>query len=512
MSFHAAASSSHYSRYDDDLNSDEEEEERRLSEQHGEAADDDGNNDGASSRKRGRRQANTTLTEEDAAAAKEFEEKIRSKAKKARPSLQPMHLKSAKGLLYVRRAFPTLVKKNKSTPAASTSFDSSPVRVSGTNKPTESLAHKLSTQSQINAAAKYSRSLMSAYREFAHELFPSLAAEDVFLKIEDLGSKKEVKDYLQLMRDEFRKEYLEGIYGVEKAARLLNELEHGLKVHQNPMEEENGENYYGASEHRNVVPRLGHAVTNEDGDDEENITPPPPATTRMTPMAANPYAATPLDVAETTNVTNDFALNHRTDRIIADARDEAEDEEATFSMDKANNNADQAEAAEENVGETNAQDAADLDTFSEAREHVIDENRDVDGLGKKDAVLGDQINVEKNDVDYDKTQETLTLVESQFDDPEMDATQDDDRFSQPGVDMGCDEEVEMNTKSVVGDASSQAAEDSTLEEEENTADDRFSQFTQGTGIIFEEEEGASENDDNNNCDLLGQPTQLSMEY
>jgi hypothetical protein len=512
MSYHATASS-HYSRYDDDdaLNSDEEEEERRLSEQHGEAADDDdGNNDGASSRKRGRRQANTTLTEEDAAAAKEFEEKIRSKAKKARPSLQPMHLKSAKGLVFVRRAFPTLVKKYKSTPVASTSFDSSPVRGSGTKKPAESLAHKLSTQTQINAAAKYSRSLMSAYREFAHELFPSLAAEDVFLKIEDLGSKKEVKDYLQLMRDEFRKEYLEGIYGVEKAARLLNELENGLKVHQNPMEEENDENYYGASENRSVIPRLGHAVTNADEDD---ITQPPSAaTTRMAPLAANPYAsssnthaATPLGVAETTNVSTDVALNHS-------------DEEASFLMDDVDNNEDQVEAAKENAGETNTEDAADLDTFSEAREFVTNEKRDddddgdVDGLGKKDTVLEDQGNVEKDDADYDKTQETLTLVESQFDDPDMDATQDDDRFSQPGVDMRCDEEDGMDQMSVVGNGASTMAEEESALEENNTADERFSQFTQGTGIIFEEEEGADQDDDNINCDLLGQPTQLSMEY
>lgn len=241
------AAASHYSRYEEDdaLDTDEEEEERRLSEQYGEADHRD-DNDKNQQRKRGRKQqqqrVNTdALTEEDAAAAKEFEEKVRGKAKKARPSLQPAQLKSAKGLLYVRRAFPTLVKKCKSTSTASTSLDFIAVKSGGATTAPSSIAHKLTIQSQINNAARYSRSLMSAYREFAHELFPSLAAEDVFLKIEDLGSKKEVKDYLQLMRDEFRKEYLEGMYGVEKAGRLLNELEHGLKaVHpnMNPMEEE----------------------------------------------------------------------------------------------------------------------------------------------------------------------------------------------------------------------------------------------------------------------------------
>lgn len=187
-------------------------------------------------------------------------------------------------------------------------------------------------------------------------------------------------------------------------------------------------------------------------------------------------------------------------------------------MDDVDNNEDQVEAAKENAGETNTEDAADLDTFSEAREFVTNEKRDddddgdVDGLGKKDTVLEDQGNVEKDDADYDKTQETLTLVESQFDDPDMDATQDDDRFSQPGVDMRCDEEDGMDQMSVVGNGASTMAEEESALEENNTADERFSQFTQGTGIIFEEEEGADQDDDNINCDLLGQPTQLSMEY
>ena len=98
-------SASHYSRYDDGLDSDEEEEERRLSEQFGEVEEADGTN----KRKRSSTNAETKLTEEDAAAAKQFEEEVRLKTKKVRPTLQEKDLKSSKGLIFIRRSFPTQV-------------------------------------------------------------------------------------------------------------------------------------------------------------------------------------------------------------------------------------------------------------------------------------------------------------------------------------------------------------------------------------------------------------------
>ena len=271
-------SSSHYSRYDDGIDSEEEEEECRLSEMHGEAADDDGASGSQNKRKRTNATTETKLTEEDAAAAKQFEEEVRLKSKKARPALTPAELKSSKGLIYVRRSFPTQVQKyrNVVTP-------SNKVRGSGTKS--NKLAHKMNTNAQLNAAASYSRSLMSAYRQFGQQLFPSLAVEDVFLKIEDLGSKKEVKDYLEIMRNEFRKEYMEGIYGTEKANRILNELEYGLKVH--PMEMD--ENYTGQLGEEGgegslsrVMPRMGYAAGAYDDGEEEEEGPAAPV--------VNPYA------------------------------------------------------------------------------------------------------------------------------------------------------------------------------------------------------------------------------
>jgi hypothetical protein len=144
-----------------------------------------------------------------------------------------------------------------------------------------------------------------------------------------------------------------------------------------------------------------------------------------------------------------------------------------------------------------------------------------------EAGFHDQVNGNNySDVDNDKTQETLTLLESQFDDDDVDddaelgATQDDERFSQRGVDMGCcDDEDGSDNKMVVGDdmttyETMAVLEESTNDEEENTADERFSQFTQG--LIFEQDEGAEDEEgtevEHRNCDQLGQPTQLSMEY
>ena len=73
-------------------------------------------------------------------------------------------------------------------------------------------------------AARYSRSLLAAYPNFAAELFPTLAAEDVFLKVEQLGAKKEVKDRLNFMGEDARKEHVERVLGREKASRILREL------------------------------------------------------------------------------------------------------------------------------------------------------------------------------------------------------------------------------------------------------------------------------------------------
>jgi hypothetical protein len=523
---------SHHGRYDDDLDSEEEEEERRLSAQHGEAAD--GDAAAAAKRKRGPRstQANATLTEEDAAAAREFEETVRPNKKAARPSsLQPSDLRGAGGLLFVRRSFPARVAGGCRRPASSSSPPSSLAaprkKVRGAGVRSNELARRMNAASEINAAARYSRSLMGAYRDFASELAPSLAAEDVFLKIEDLGSKKEVKDYLQLMRDEFRGEYLTGIYGEEKAGRILNELEHGLRA-QRPAEDEHRG---GGGERASVAPRLGYAVPNDDADLLGNVSdtplPSPPATV---PAVPNPYTCTrkygvsapSAETSSSARAVEDIFDSSPCENVdtSAEAGCEEEDEEAeaTFSLN-----------GENDIGVTNSHISAELlagerekeddaastaaptaegddgteATAVEANDETVshkgsvaqenemniaaeDQRGNLDGINENTCVdvtlnaNADNIVGEENlsgrrsevlTVDA-KTQETLTLVESQLDN--YDEYSQDERFSQVSEKLA--DEAPTQIPCTQDDRFSQTQGDRFLQED-NTADERFSQFT-----------------------------------
>ncbi|KAL7527611.1 hypothetical protein ACHAWF_002248 [Thalassiosira exigua] len=272
--------------YSDGLDSDDEEEERRLSALHGEASD------GRRKRPPATKAKGPALTEEDAAAAKEFEERVLKKSKRARPTLTAAELKGPSGLIRVRRSFPATVRKHREAPSRSKG-----ARAAG------SLARKRNDAAEIDAAASYSRSLMRAYRSFASELFPVLAAEDVFLKIEELGSKKEVREYLQLMRDEAREEHLKGIYGEERTKRVLHELEYGLARRGcDEVDYLDGRKTFGgdggADANAHVTPRIGKAVFEDEEDGEGGGVsgvgaPPasqPPARAKAAAAAVNPYA------------------------------------------------------------------------------------------------------------------------------------------------------------------------------------------------------------------------------
>ncbi|KAL7535988.1 hypothetical protein ACHAXR_008061 [Thalassiosira sp. AJA248-18] len=572
------------SRYhnDDGLDSDEEEAERLLSEQHGEAADD------SAAPKRKRTTNATKLTEEDAAAAKEFEEKITKK--KPRQTLQPSDLKGSNGLIFVRRSFPTSIKKFREVPHAK--------KVRGTGARSEKVAQRLNTNMQLNAAATFSRSLMTSYHSFAQELFPALATEDVFLKIENLGSKKEVKDYLQLMRDEMRKEYLEGVYGEEKAGRILNELEYGLKV-VHPVEENHG-GQLSSGDGGNVAPRMGRAVN--DDDDEEGgdgtETPPaspPPMASPKRVVVANPYAKKVVEE----NVASpekeaDAAMAEKSPEAVQE--EEEDEEEATFSDNGGESNdidntneevakdddlgkedeptepttekqTDVAEANENTVEETSTGPALNENEQSESgtelsnnQENVIeaaiekkidaDDDKDDEKVQAVEDAVAEPLTTPENDnateaptqvpADSLKTQETLTLMESQFDNVEMEftLTEANERFSQVNamVEGGTEEEkkTQVETPTQVGvsqtqddrfsqtqdDRFSQTQGDGLSQEENMAAEERFSQFTQGTakGPVFEEEEeedcADGEDGASNGRDRLGQTmeTQLSMEY
>lgn len=169
----------------------EEEEERALSERFGEAAE-TGDAEGTK-RKRAEE------SEKNIAQELDQEEK---KAKKVRPQLVPLNLTGADGLIKL----PIEMKRIKYKP-------------------------KKGKKRDVLAAAAYCKKLVHAYRSFCNDLMPSMNFEDVLLKVEQLGAKKNVKNHVQHMKDNVRNGHLERLYGREKAERMLQELSEGLKQH-----------------------------------------------------------------------------------------------------------------------------------------------------------------------------------------------------------------------------------------------------------------------------------------
>lgn len=84
-------------------------------------------------------------------------------------------------------------------------------------------------QPKVVASADYALAIVEAYKSFCYHLMPSMAFEDVLHKIEKLGSKKELKAYLSNMRNDVRNRHVERLYGREKAEKMLQELEIGLR-------------------------------------------------------------------------------------------------------------------------------------------------------------------------------------------------------------------------------------------------------------------------------------------
>ncbi|KAK1747638.1 hypothetical protein QTG54_001601 [Skeletonema marinoi] len=504
----------HDNNSEDGLNSDEEEEERRLSELHGEAADD--NNNGTTSNKR-KRTNDTKLTEEDAAAAKEFEEKIRKKI--ARPQFTPELLTSgSKGLVYLRRSFPTRVSKFR------TVVDTQKKVNNKMDKRQQDLYKKRQQTSQITMAARYSSSLLTAYTDFARSLFPSLAPADVFLKIEALGSKREVKDFLQVMRDDVRKEYLLKVYNgdVEKVDRLLSELEYGISVGGAGVNALMGGGDGGGYNDDNqeevqyddgvaALPRVGvRADAEEMEEEEETVLPAAPPAAPV--LVSNPYKK---------SVVNDSNDNTETSEVSTpDAEKEIEDEERPV---------DENEGDEQIASTTNKEGEDQIETvFNEEEEAEFEEELKLTDKGVEEDATNDDVIIHEeeeaesqsvNESAVDNTQETLTLVESQEDERFSQAMSDDAPVAEASQDEPDQDDEEENeerfSQFITSKEDIDATQDDSFSQEANTFEERFSQVTDR--VTFEEGTFSQENDDDDvqeNSATLGQmtSTQLSMEY
>ena len=477
---------------DDGLNTDEEEEERQLSALHGEASDDNG------SKKRKRNDNNDTkLTEEDAAAAKEFEEKIRKKI--ARPQFTPQLLTSgSKGLVYLRRSFPTRVTKFRDAPRNKVTPNM--------DKRQRDMYNKRRQTSQINMAARYSSSLMSAYTDFARNIFPSLAPTDVFLKIEALGSKNDVKKFLQVMRDDMRKEYMIKLYDgdVKKVERLLNEKADGINaggVGANALmgvDEDNYQQEVQYDDGATTTARLGVRV-DADGVEEEATLP-----VAQAPVA-NPYKKNVVVNEATDNAdSSPTAEKDLQDKVEVAPMPEKEAEDQIESV-------------------TNEQDDEEENEVEfEEEPHEPCEKQLEEDATKDDIIMPDNEEEEsqRNELSVDSTQETLTLVESQGDDRFSQADDGDIHFAQASQDEPDREDQEENNErfsqiNTSAEEGVDAAQEESFSQEENTLNERFSQVTDR--VTFEEGTFSQENDgdeDFQNSAPLGQmtSTQLSMEY
>lgn len=161
-----------------------------------EAAEEE-NNDGKDSTPSNKKRQ----TAEEIRKSLALEEK--KKTRPPRPKLTIEHLTGTQGLLRVQTDFRTLHQK-----------------------------HKITSKTDTKGAAAFGRALQQHYETFCEDLFPSAAFEDVLLKIEQLGSKREIKNYLEHLRQSVRREHLEKIYGVEKAEEMMSEYEMGLRQQQ----------------------------------------------------------------------------------------------------------------------------------------------------------------------------------------------------------------------------------------------------------------------------------------
>lgn len=433
---------------DDDLNSEEEEEERLLSSQHGKASDDG---------PKRKRSAATTYSEADAAAAKEFEEKI--KVKKSRPTLTPAELKGNKGLIVIRRSFPDQIKYREKKP------------IIGTGSKSSAVAQKMNRQSQINSAASYSRTLLSAYKNFARQLFPSLAPEDVLLKIQDFGSKKEIKDYLQLMRNDVRKEYLEGIYGTEKTERILHELENGVSLSKGEafVEEE--------EEVRPVSRRMGEAVFDEEvigGSIERGATVSNPYTEKKSATENDVPKDVGTDVSDEEEElefvdgkhSDEDVAQHEKDKDVSTVAELPEVTRATAAA-AGEEETESNEAVEQHREGSHTIEDADMHNVPTIKEPANEDAQEIfEDMDTKETTLnqpeaGFAESEEKTAVA--ETQETLTLVASQFG---------EDDFADESSGVAVDEHATQG-------ATSKTRENMQVESQfENTADERFSQFAE----------------------------------
>lgn len=209
------------SYYDED--EDEHEAEALLSRKHGEASEAGGgggrdpNTKTKANQKRGASATDQDIADEYAEQEKERKKKAR---RKVQQTITPEDLIKPKGLTVVRNGI---------APRFHSFPDGSGSKAKYTNT--------------TRSMAKFSRRLVSSYADWMESVTGGLSIHETQWKLRSLGSKTQVKQYLTDMRKSVRDDHVERLLGLEKAQRLLGQLDDYYNEEQQHSGDEDHENY-----------------------------------------------------------------------------------------------------------------------------------------------------------------------------------------------------------------------------------------------------------------------------
>ena len=374
-----------YDSYYDDEDEDELEAEALLSKKYGEASEAKSGTK-AEQKKRG-------TTDQD--IADEYAEQDKERKKKARrrvsQTITPDHLIKPKGLAVVRNGFVSR-------------FHNGNGKAKYTNT--------------TKSMAKFSRRLVSAYSDWVENMTGGLTLHETQWKLRSLGSKTQIKQYLGDMRKAVRDEHVERLLGLEKAERLLRQLDDYYNEEQN-QHMEDVEDY--DENHDNV-----NRETDNDGRE---------STDPSSPVVTNPYsnnknntrstdARAPSVAITPTSATNKENNDPEGDKIIQEKQQEEDPLQRRLRLQKEHRarrhvleDSDDEEAVFDDVMTAKPAESSpsieankDNDPITKvARRHVLDDSDDSDDENDGDKRVE---TVETSDNDIQNMQETDTLGEN----------------------------------------------------------------------------------------------------
>ena len=223
-----------------------------------------------------------SATDQDIADEYAEQEKERKKKtkRKVHHTITPDDLIKPKGLTVVRNGI-------------APRFHSNVVHVSNNNNNSKSKRNSNSSSkpsakysNTTKSMAKYSRRLISGYSDWMENMTGGLSLHETQWKLRSMGSKTQIKQYLVDMRKTVRNDHVERLLGLEKAERLLGQLEDYYNDEQQYAGDGDEEtNYYDDRENSNYDREI-EAMEGATGGSTTRTS----SSLVSTPAIANPYA------------------------------------------------------------------------------------------------------------------------------------------------------------------------------------------------------------------------------